>query len=102
MENHPLKNEFCNWLFKWLGLLYMEEKFGKDDPKMKEEALRLQKISVREMENTLEKAKGIDWLKDDPFLNGFRDIFDKHEMGKSEIEKAKELLEKSGYRIEKT
>ena len=100
---HPLKSESCDWLYKFLGLCFIEEKLNKElekNPELKKELKNAKRITLKYLRETCESAKQIEELHGDEMFQMFERVFSKNK-GTSDIEKAKELLESKGYRVEK-
>lgn len=102
--NH-YETQASEWGFRFLGMLYIEEKMKErleKDPKFKEELGRMINLSFDTLKNLYIEAKKDGQLNEDSFLARIGKLIVEADSKKEEdIEKAKKLLEKSGYKVVK-
>jgi hypothetical protein len=98
--SHPKKIELVNLMLNMFGLSYLEDNFPNlmKDKGFAEPLRNLKRSTFRQMEDILEASAKNDILKDDDFLCKMREVFSR-KGEPDEVKKAKELLEKNGYKI---
>ena len=100
-----LDTKTADWMYRFLGMLYIEEKLKdtlKKDPEFKKQLKEMIGTSLDMIKKLHDTAKKDNTLKEDSMLARIGRIIERHEnRNLDDVEKAKRLLEKKGYKVEK-
>lgn len=99
---HPLKGQACDWLYRLLGLCFIQEHLGETEssPELEKEVSRLKGIAIGQLRELCKSAERSEELKDDEMFRMFGRVFGE-DAEPMDVEKARKLLESRGYKVEK-
>jgi len=101
-DYHPLNQEACDWLYKLLGLCFIQDHMDELNfsQELKEEVKRVKSLTVKHLKELCKSAKNNESLKGDDMFRQLEKVFCR-DFEYDDVEKAKKLLESKGFRIEK-
>jgi hypothetical protein len=98
-----VEHEIADWIYRLLGLCYIEEKLGKklgDNDEFKKDIKNLKKIAVDSLREHYKSAKNDKGFQEYPLFDVLQRAFEEIE-NTEEIKQAKELLGKHGFKVTK-
>ena len=98
-----IEHEIADWIYRLLGLCYIEEKLGKSlekDEDFKKEIKKLKRMSIESLREHYDTVKHDKDFQKHPIFDILKRSFEKNPNGE-DIKKAKELLKKHGFKVTK-
>jgi hypothetical protein len=96
-----VEHEVADWIYRLLGLCYIEEKLGKtvkDKDGFKKDIKELKKIAIESLREHYKSVKDDKSFQEYPLFDVLQKAFEDVE-DTEEIRKAKEILGKHGFKV---